>query len=67
MAKRHPVAFCGVNNITTFEYDTSRFKGIKEDIDVKNTLFSIYELQPHVDSLIVISTERYPQNLLINL
>ncbi len=55
--KNIPVNVCGVNNIEKFDYDTLRFKAIREDIDVKNTLNSILTLNPQTDTLIVISDQ----------
>jgi signal transduction histidine kinase len=55
--KNIPVNVCGVNNIENFTYDTLRCKAIREDLDVKNTLNSIFTLNPHTDTLLVISDQ----------
>lgn len=53
--KTIPVSFCGINHINNYKYDTKRIKGIREDMDVRQTLSLIYTLQPNIDSLIIIS------------
>ncbi len=52
-----PVTACGINNTHTYDFDTTRIKVIKEDIDVKNTLTSVFQLQPNTDTLIIISDQ----------
>ncbi len=50
-----PVSFCGVNNIDSINYDQSKFKGVREDIDIKNTIDIIFKTHPNTKSLIIIS------------
>lgn len=50
-----PVSFCGINNIETYEIDTTRYKGINEQINIDSTLKVIKTLQPELEELIVIS------------
>ncbi|WP_066627815.1 sensor histidine kinase [Labilibacter marinus] len=52
-----PVTACGVNDIQKYDYDTLRIKAIKEEIDVDNTIKSIFKLNPQTDSLILISDQ----------
>ncbi|TLX78322.1 PAS domain S-box protein [Labilibacter sediminis] len=61
-----PVSVCGVNNIEAFEFDTARFKAIKEEIDIKNTLKCLVKLQPNVDSLIIISDQTLSGKIFLN-
>ncbi|WP_430933952.1 sensor histidine kinase [Saccharicrinis sp. 156] len=64
--KNIPVTVCGVNNIELFEYDAERIKGVKEDIDVRNTLNTIFLLQPNIDSLIIISDQTLSGKIFLN-
>ncbi|WP_132434324.1 sensor histidine kinase [Natronoflexus pectinivorans] len=50
-----PVVFCGVNNIRDFNIDTTRYRGVAEDIDIRTTLRIIETVQPNLEELIVIS------------
>jgi signal transduction histidine kinase len=50
-----PVTFCGVNNIRDFEIDTTKYKGVAEDINISATLELIHTIHPHLEELIVIS------------
>ncbi|WP_044117964.1 PAS domain-containing protein [Alkaliflexus imshenetskii] len=50
-----PMVFCGVNNIRDFAIDSSKYKGIAEDIDIAGTLEIIMSLQPNLEELIVVS------------
>lgn len=50
-----PMTFCGVNNIYDFQIDTLKYKGVEESINMKGTLDLITNLQPNLDTLIVIS------------
>ncbi|GAF02306.1 signal transduction histidine-protein kinase BarA [Saccharicrinis fermentans DSM 9555 = JCM 21142] len=55
--KNIPVVVCGVNNIHQLKYNQNRIKGVKEELDVRNTLNAIFQLQPSIDSLVVISDQ----------
>ncbi|MFO8000114.1 MAG: ATP-binding protein [Marinilabilia sp.] len=50
-----PVAFCGNNNIPDYDVDTTRFKGVDEQVNIDSTLQVIKTLQPGLEKLIVIS------------
>ncbi|PWD97632.1 sensor histidine kinase [Marinilabilia rubra] len=51
-----PVAFCGNNSILEYKnLDTTRFKGVKEQINIDSTINIIKSLQPELEELIVIS------------
>ncbi|WP_282036441.1 sensor histidine kinase [Saccharicrinis aurantiacus] len=52
-----PVTFCGVNNIDDIEYDRNRYKGVREDINVKENLDLIFKFHPQTDTLVIISDE----------
>ncbi len=58
-----PISFCGVNNIDEISYDQSRIKGVKEDIDVKNTIDIILRNHPKTKSLIIISDRTLSGNI----
>ncbi len=61
-----PVSICGVNNIETYEYDHQRITGIKETIDFLGTLKLAQQLQPDLDTFIVISDNTLSGNIFLN-
>ena len=50
-----PVSFCGINNIADYNEDTTRFRGVNEQINIDSTLQIIKTLQPNLKEVIVVS------------
>lgn len=50
-----PVTFCGVSNIADYDIDSTRYKGVREDLNYRATLELIATLQPELEELIVLS------------
>ena len=50
-----PVSFCGVNDLEMYDIDTTKYKGVAEEVAIKETLCLILQLQPRLEKLIVVT------------
>ena len=50
-----PVSFCGVNDLEMYDIDTTKYKGVAEEMAIKETLSLILQLQPRLEKLIVVT------------
>lgn len=61
-----PVSFCGINNIHEYSPDTTRFRGVNENINIDSTLSIIQILQPDLEELIVVSDSTHSGQIFSN-